>query len=96
MGQTIRRPKSVFIRWLRNLKQILHNTAPRTPHNAEAFFDMFREVLVFSGDDILADAVEHDINSEAFKIGMKAYFNENTIQTLGHYMLQDKSPIRNL
>lgn len=61
------------------MKQVLHNNASKTPHNAVAFFDMFRDLLVFSGDEILNNAVDHDADSEAFKIGMKAYFEEDTI-----------------
>ena len=40
---------------------------------------MYAKMLKFSGEEILDDANEHDVESEAFKIGMKAFYNENVI-----------------
>lgn len=61
------------------MKNILHAKAHEKPHNAKAFFGMYKNLLAFSGDDILADVSQHDVESEAFKIGMKAFYNENMI-----------------
>ena len=78
-SSTLRRPKSIFIRFIRNMKLVLHNTAHKTPHNCKAFFAMYAKLLKFSGEEILSDATQHDAESEAYKIGMKAFFNENVI-----------------
>ena len=40
---------------------------------------MYAKLLKFSGDEILHDATDHEVESEAFKIGMKAFYNESVI-----------------
>jgi len=91
-SKPVQRPSSVFIRFLRNMKNVLMNMAPKHPQNCRAFFYCFRDLLALSGEDIMNGVTEPDRESDAYKIGMKAFYNEKMLESLGHFMLQDKSP----
>ena len=90
-----RQPKSVYIRFLNMMVELLHEKAPKHCSWIEVFLGMFHDIMVYSAEEILAGAEQPDSNSEAYKIGIKVFFNNDMIQNLGHFILQEKSPLRN-
>ena len=89
------RPKSVLLRFLNTLVAILHEKAPKHPSWIGVLLGMFHDIMVYSAEEIMAGADAPDSESEAYKIGMKVFFNNDMIQSLGHFILQEKSPLRN-
>mmetsp|Transcript_389 Transcript_389/g.527 ORF Transcript_389/g.527 Transcript_389/m.527 type:complete len:148 (-) Transcript_389:1464-1907(-) len=48
--------------------------------------------MVHSSEDIAEGLSEYDAESEAYKIGVELYFQNNMIKYLGDFVLQENSP----
>ena len=64
------KPKSVYLRFLNTMVEILHEKAPKHPSWIGVFLGMFHDIMVYSAEEILAGADTPDSNSESYKIGM--------------------------
>jgi len=57
---------------------------------------MFLDLMVHSAEETLTDNSGYDKNSEAYRIGMKTFFDEEMLLYVGHFLLGTKSPISSL
>ena len=64
------RPKSVYLRFLNALVDILHEKAPKNPSWVGVLLGMFYDIMVYSAEEILTGADAPNPDSEAYKIGM--------------------------
>jgi len=72
--------------------ELLEERAPKNWRKFDFFLEIFHDFMVFSAEEVDLELERIDKESEAYKVGVELYFQNEMIHYLGDFILQEKSP----